>query len=396
MKKIVLFIFLLIFTFNVNALEAYSENIVLYNLNDSSIIYEKNKDSKTSIASMTKIMTVLVAIENIDDISEKIKLTSDVFDGLKEANASVAGFYAGQVVTYEDLLYGAFLPSGADATNALAINIAGSVEDFVKLMNEKASSLNLSNTYFTNTTGLDEEGHYSTVNDIAILLKNALDNDIFKKIFMTKKYLTSDKSITFFSTLKNSLNIYNIDADYIIGGKTGYTLDAGRCLASTAYDEINDIYYLLVTSKAPLQTNYYHLLDAKNIYEYYFNNYKYFTLVDTDKIITTLKTKYAKEDKVDIKSSKTIKKYLKNDFDIDKIEYVYSGIQTVKYDVLPDTFLGTIDIKYENEIIESFDVLMQNKLHFSLFYFIKDNIIYIVLLLTAIILIFKPKKRKTR
>ena len=334
MKKVLCFLCLFLFINNVNALDIYSENMVIYNLNENTVVNEKNKDEATSIASMTKIMTVLVAIENIEDINETIILTKDVFYGLKEANASVAGFKVGQKVTYKDLLYGAFLPSGADATNALALNISGSIDDFVKLMNNKAKELNLKNTNFINTTGLDDVNHYSTVDDVAIILKEALKNDIFKEIFTSKKYLTSDKTLTFSSTLDKSLSAYSISADYILGGKTGYTLDAGRCLASIAYDENEAIYYLLVTSKAPTEKNYYHLLDAKNIYEYHFDNYGYIELINEMDIIDTIKTKYAKEKTYDIKLDKSFRKYMIKDFDKSKLEVIYEVISLIKYDIL--------------------------------------------------------------
>lgn len=395
MKKVV-FILISFFMFiNVSAMDVdtYSKNAVLYNLNDDSVVAEEAKDEIVSIASMTKIMTTLVALENIDDINEKVTLTSEVFKGLKEANASVAGFKVGEKVTYKDLLYGAFLPSGADATNALAINITGSIDKFVDLMNQKAKELNLANTHFSNTTGLDEEDHYSTVNDVAIILKTALKNETFKEIFLTDKYLTSDKLLTFTSTLKKSLSAYKISANYILGGKTGYTLDAGRCLASMAYDEANDIYYLLVTANAPTTTGYYHLLDAKNIYEYYFDNYKYFDLIKEGQNITTIKTKYAKEKNLNVVSNQNIKKYLKNDFDISKLEIKYDGVDTVNFNEKVGSKLGTISLVYEGNTLDSFDTFLNNKLHFSILAFTKDNILIITVLIIILLFILKPKKK---
>lgn len=374
--------------------------MVLYNLNEDAMIAEKNKDEKTSIASMTKIMTVLVALQQIDDMKQTVTLTPNVFEGLKEANASVAGFEIGQVVTYEDLLYGSFLPSGADATNALAINLTGNIDNFVALMNEEAKKLGMLNTHFANTNGLDDKNHYSTVNDVAVLLKKALENEEFKKIFSTKKYLTSDHTLTFYSTLNRTLDTYNIDADYIVGGKTGYTLDAGRCLASLAYDEVNDISYLLVTAKAPTTTSYYHVLDAKNIYEYYFENYKYFDLVKENQEITKVKTKYAKEKEIIIEPSSTIKKYLKSDFDVNNLEIKYVGEEVITYNTKLGSKLGTVYINYQGKVMDNFDVFLNQALHFSLFAFIKDNIIIITLMILFGILwmrsITNKKKRYKR
>ena len=118
--KILLLLFIMMFTINVHAVEfdLNSNHAILYNLNDNSVLYEKSSQEKTSIASMTKIMTAIVAIENIDNLDAKVKLTYADFSGLAAANASVAGFRSGEEVTYRDLLYGLMLPSGADAAQS--------------------------------------------------------------------------------------------------------------------------------------------------------------------------------------------------------------------------------------------------------------------------------------
>ena len=182
MKRVLylFFLFLILIPISTYALDISSKNAVLYNLNDDNIIYEVNKDERVSIASMTKIMTCLVALEKINNPKDKVVMTTSMFYRLAEENASVAGFYIGEEVTYEDLLYGLMLPSGADAAQALAISLYGSVDKFVDRMNEKAKELGLKNTHFVNPTGLDIKGHYSSVDDVAIILKEALKNDTFK------------------------------------------------------------------------------------------------------------------------------------------------------------------------------------------------------------------------
>ena len=217
---------------------------IMYNLNEDTILFENNSEKEIAIASLTKIMTTLVAIEHIPSLNDTVILTPNVFYGLVEANASVADFKIGQKVTYLDLLYGAMLPSGADATRALAINLAGSEEKFVVWMNEKARKLGLSHTHYVNTTGLDIENHYSTVKDVATLLKEALKNETFKKIFTTKEYTTSDGILHFKSTILKAEEKYNVQASIIQGSKTGFTNNAGSCLASIS--EHNGVEYLLV------------------------------------------------------------------------------------------------------------------------------------------------------
>ena len=136
MRKVkIIWILLLsiIFIEKIGAIDIYSNNGILYNMNENKILFSKNSQEKVSIASLTKIMTAIVAIENIDDLNQEITISEQAFIGLD--GYAKAGFKIGQTVTYEDLLYGLLLPSGAECANALALSISGNIEDFVKLMN---------------------------------------------------------------------------------------------------------------------------------------------------------------------------------------------------------------------------------------------------------------------
>lgn len=401
MKKLYLFLFSFFCFFplfvGATELEIQSENMVLYNLTEDKLLTSKNKDEKVSIASMTKIMTALVAIEHIENIDETITLNYKVFEGLLEANASVVGFRVGQTVTYLDLLYGTLLPSGADATRALAINLAGSEEEFVNWMNEKAKSLNLKNTHFVNTSGLDDENHYSTVDEVATILKSAIQNELFKEIFESDSYVSSDKTITMYGTLRKTLNTYGLKADYIIGAKTGYTNDAGRCLASIAYDENEDIYYLLVTAKAPTTTGYYHLTDAITIYRYYFTNYGYQKLLKVGDELVTLKTKSAKKDTVVIHATRDVLKYMEKDYKRELVTMQYEGEEIVSAFTKVGTQLGILTLSYNGEVLEKVPIVLDAKIPFSLWVFLMENILWIILSILFIVFVkhyFEERKKK--
>ena len=246
MKKIFLLIIIFFsFIYSVSAnIELNSKNAIMYNLNDDEIIYEKDINEIKKIASLTKIMTCIVAIEN-SDLDSYVTVTSKAFVGLN--GYAQAGFKVGDKVTIRDLLYGLMLPSGAETANMLAISIAGSNDELVKMMNDKAKELNLNNTHFSNTIGVDEDDNYSTVYDLAILLKYALKNDDFKEIYDANEYTTTNGLILKKTLLKYAKN-NNLDASIITGSKTGYTEGAGYCLSSTA--TINDIDYMLITIDA--------------------------------------------------------------------------------------------------------------------------------------------------
>lgn len=372
MKYLIFFLFLLI-PININALEINSEHAILYNMNEDMVLYEKDADTRTYIASLTKIMTTIVAIENIDDINEYVTIPYEGLEGLIEANASVAGFRLGQKVTYKDLLYGILLPSGADATKTVAYYIAGSEEKFVDLMNEKAEELGLTNTHFANTSGLDTDNHYSTVREMSIILKYALQNETFKEIYTTNKYTTSDNSLTFKSVYSNYLNRYDLENKYVYGSKTGYTTLAGYCLSTIAnYDGVE---YMLITTNADGTSNYpLHIMDAQMIYDYYTSNYHYLDIINESDTLITLDTKNSKEDKLEIKANETFSKYLNNEITKDDFTFDYSGLKEVDY-FTDKGQIGTLNIKLDNEIIETIQIIYSGGLTFSFISLYLDNLI---------------------
>ena len=372
MKKII-FTILLLFPIFVSALEINSKHAILYNLNEDKIIFEKNSNEITSIASLTKIMTTIVAIENIENLDAKVTITEKDFNGLYDA--SLAGFEVGDEVTYRDLLYGTMLPSGAEASQALANNISGSVNVFAGLMNEKAKELGMKNTHFVNTSGLDVNNHYSTVYDVAVLLKYCLNNKTFKTIFESTSYKTSNGELTLYSTFRYTAIKYNYKSDYILGAKTGYTDDAGKCLASIAYDQNNDILYLLVTTGANTSTDdAYHIKDATNIYTYYFENYGYVNLVDKDELLVSIKTKYSKNKYLNFYAKEDVSFYTKKDeFDKNKIKIIYDGVNIIDQSIKKGEKLGTVGIYYDDEYINSLDIILNDEYKFSIIYFLLQN-----------------------
>lgn len=383
MKRFLLFFTLVIsFLYGANIcyaeeLDIYSKSAILYNMDDDIILYEKNSEERTSIASLTKIMTCIIAIENIDNLDQKIILKSDVFTGLAEAGASVVGFRVGENVTFRDLLMGALLPSGADATRALALNISGSESEFVNLMNKKAIELGLKNTHFENTTGLESSNHYSTVKDISIILKYALKNQTFKDMYTTREYTTTS-NLTFYSTLKKISNNYSFDVSNILGSKTGYTDEAGLCMSSIA--NYNGVNYLLVTAGADYRGNVpRQLLDAMTIYNFYSTNYDYKNIINTGDYIKTINEEYSTKEKYDITSPITISKFLNNSFNEDKIKYEYSGLDKISYKNKIGDKLGSVNIIYDDNIIDTFDVFLTETINFSLLTFLlQTKLIYLI------------------
>lgn len=379
---------------NVGALELnlYSNNAVIYNYDLDQVIYEKNADEVISVASMTKIMSAIVLIENIDSLDTTVILNNSHFKRLIEKQASLAGFYVGEKVTYRDLIYGILLPSGAEAVQALAIEVFGSNDKLVEKMNEKAIELNLTNTHFVNPFGLDDDGHYSTVKDISTILKYALKNDFFKEVYTSRKYLTSDTKITLYSTIVSPLRTINNDATFIKGSKTGFTYDAGRCLASIAYDENNDINYLMVTAKSKNVVTY-PVLDAINAYEKVFSSFTKKSLYKSGDTVATIKTKYAKEKKMDLVIHEDIELFYEIDnFDESKLTYKIDAPKKITK-LLPSTQkIGTLHVYYGGEEIRNVALFLKSDMHFSFLRFIINIVLPFSLLAMVVVIALKLPK----
>ena len=395
-KKIIstiVVIFLFVTTVSADKIDLISDKYIIYNMNDNSVLAESGSNEKTSIASLTKIMTVIVAIENIDNFDEKIKITRPMIEDIAW-DVAVVGFKVGDSVTYNDLLYGAILSSGADAVNALAISVSGSLNNFVSLMNQKVAELNLKNTHFENVTGLYGSNHFSTAYDMSRILIYALKNEKFKDVFETG-YYTSTNNIKMKSTIM-SYNSSNRNISYITGAKTGYISKAGYCLASTA--TLNNVNYLLVTLNAFNDKNSPHIKDAIKMYKYYDDNYEYKNIVDITDVVVTLKTKYAKEKEIDIFSNVTLESFLKKTFNKDDLEYDYNGINEISYFTKQGIKLGNVKILYNEEELANFDLIYNGVLTFSIWLFLWDYKYYIlsVILFIMLLIFIKKNKRKRR
>ncbi len=251
-----------------------SDYAILIDISSNSVIAQKNPDATIYPASMTKIMTLIVAYENCKNLDETFTMTTDITDPLFIAGASTAGFSVGEAVTIRDLLYGAILPSGGDATDALAVHIGGSIEGFVEMMNKKVLQMGLSNTHFKNPSGLHDNDHYSTPHEIAMILQYALQIEECKKILCTYQYTTEStpyhpNGILLTSTMFSRMAGDESGNATVLGGKTGFTNEGLHCLASLAMVNSSGKEYVLVTAHAP--ATYDPIFDCINIYKEFFN-----------------------------------------------------------------------------------------------------------------------------
>ncbi len=270
MKKytIIIMTFLFVFPLKIMAMQVQdtSKSSVVMDLNSGRILYQKNSNQQRLIASTTKIMTAIIAIENAD-INKKVVVGNEVLS-MYGTNIYIE---VGEKIKIIDLLYGLLLRSGNDASETLAVAVSGSEKKFVELMNAKAKEIGMSNTIFKNPHGLDEvTQNYSTAADMAILSRYASKNKTYRKIVSTSKKTVSTGKKTYLWYNRNKLlNNY----EYCTGGKNGYTPSAGKTLVTTAKKD--DLNLTIVTLHDPneYQTH-------QSLYEFIFSKYKAYTIVD--------------------------------------------------------------------------------------------------------------------
>lgn len=272
MKKAVSFVlcfvfFCSVFSFRADALGTSAQAHILMDANSGIILSKNNENTKMKMASTTKVMTTLLCLEEAEKNDKVVTFRDDMI-----VEGSSMYLKSGDKVRLSDLAKGMMMASGNDAANAVALTLSESFEDFAVLMNSKAKAIGMENTNFVTPSGLDDDNHYSTAYDMALLMAQAIKNESFCEISAsseeTVEFVSPEGKISTYPNHNRLLKLYK----YCTGGKTGFTKAAGRCLVSSA--EKNGVTLVAVTLNAPDDWN-----DHKALYEYGFSLY---TQVDTE------------------------------------------------------------------------------------------------------------------
>lgn len=333
-----------------------SRAYVVIDRNSNTILIGKNENQKKKMASTTKIMTALVVIEHCN-LSDTVEISK------KAANTggSRLGLKTGDNITVYDLLYGLMMRSGNDAAVALAEHVAGSITDFSNLMNEKAKNLGLSNTHFVTPHGLDEDEHYTTAYELAILSNYAMNNEIFSKIVGTKNYTITINGYP--KTLTNTNELLGL-LNGVYGIKTGFTNGANRCLVTCCKRGDMDIICVVLGA----DTKKYRTTDSIKLIEYAFHN---FTYVNIEKILSDNFEVWKKENLPSITIMKGVSNYLDITFEnppyssipvrSDLIDHFHVNIEyehNLNAPITKGTSIGTITLKLEEKSIYSCNILV--------------------------------------
>jgi len=379
MKKILLIIITFFMFINIKAinLDLNSKYVYVYNVTEDKEMYNLNAMEEIKVASMTKIMTAIIVIENNKDLNKTITIKDeDLRDIYVYTNV---GFQVGNEVTIKELLYGILLKSGSDAVNAAVRITTDTEEEFINLMNQKVSELGLTHTHFSNPIGKDED-NYSSVYDIAHIMKYCLKNEIFKEIISTDMHYIERLDLQINGPLYKVQNKYGVDVSIINGSKSGYTGMAKHSLVS--YGEKENITYIVVTGY--INTYKELLLDNQKIYNYFFDNYGYKDY-NVNFNIDIENSKKDKEYNVDINT----KLYLNNDYDESLLNYKYDGINDITFLNKKGSKLGKVSIYYNNELIKKVDVILNKKIEYQSKVYIWPTILVVTIITFILFTIIK-------
>lgn len=367
MKKFGCLILALILAFSVFALpasaaykptfELHSGAAILYNTDTDTVLFSDNADKRIYPASLTKIMVAVLLVENVPDLENlTVEISEDIYLEYRYSEAVIAGFNAGDKVNGNDLLAYTMVKSCADAAAAIAVEVAGSESAFVEMMNKKAIEIGMTGTHFTNCHGLHSPDHYSTARDLCILTKYAMQYSAITDIVKVARYVTKDE-VTLAATNLMIDPTSDYYYRYATGFKTGYTDEAGRCLASTASFEGMTYICILVGCPAVENSieNRYEFLDSAELYRWAFLNFSYRSVLGKSETVDSIPIKYSWDyDTLNIRPESRVFAIMPNEADdstIDiKVDYISD---TVEAPVKKGTVLGTINIYYANELIGS-------------------------------------------
>lgn len=360
MKKILFSLFILIMPIIINGAETVSndaelasnaKSAILIEQSTGQILFEKNSHEKIPPASMTKMMSLLLIMESIDN--GKIKLTDKV---TVSKNASSMGgsqilLEEGEEMSVDDLLKGVSIASGNDAVVALAEYVGGSEENFVKMMNNKASELGLTDTKFQNCHGLDSEGHYSSAYDMAMIARELLNHkDIIKYTSIYETYLreNTDRKIWLVNT--NKLVRFKKGVD---GLKTGYTKEAGYCLTATMKKNNMRVIATVMGEDSIDNRN----SEVSSMLDYAYSQYKMKKYISKNKVLKTIKNDKTKSKKIEITPVKDINILIKTSDDI-KPSYSIE-INNIKTNINKGDKVGVVTIKNNNKVISKVNLTVK-------------------------------------
>ncbi|MCR1898048.1 D-alanyl-D-alanine carboxypeptidase [Irregularibacter muris] len=352
-RKLVIFSIIFIMSFFLTSTMIYAEEInvtsesaIVIEQKTGRILFSKNIDEQRAMASTTKIMTAIVAIEH-GNLNDKVKVSKNA-SGIE---GSSIWLEENEELTLEELLYGLMLRSGNDAAYAIGEHIGGGdIENFIRMMNDKAKEINALNTSFANPHGLDDNNHYTTAHDLAKITAYAMNNDVFKTIVSTKKKNISWQNHQWNRALHNKNKIlWNYEGGN--GVKTGYTSKAGKCLVSSAYR--NEMQLITVVLKS---NNIWD--DSTALFDYAFDTYQPYQVVSEDEYLRSIPVKDGIRERVRVYSKKEIEIPIK-EIEKQKVKVKLALPKTIEAPILKEKIIGKLELYLADEKIDEAEIYVK-------------------------------------
>lgn len=336
---------------------------LLIDLNSGRTIYEQNSEDRVYPASLTKIMTCLLALEN-GNLSDIVTVGENAYAGMDESSSS-AGLLVGEQMTLEQMLYCMMIVSGNEACNVVAEHIAGSVDNFVKMMNERADELGCSSTHFCNPHGLHDSEHYTTARDLATITQAALKSTVFRKITSTEKYtlpatnLSEERELRTTNLLMDSSTGNRFYYSKASGIKTGFTSQAGRCLISTAADNGMSLLAVICGAGTSLLSDNTTLMESFpqciRLFDYGFEQFAYITALSTLYPIAQIGVRNSiGAESVSLAPEETIKLLLSKDYKEELLKKdIHLDAEEADAPIAAGDAFGYVDVYYDGELMDS-------------------------------------------
>lgn len=372
MKKILFGLLAFLFFINVYKAEELAPNAksaVLMNYETGQIVYEKNSKEKIPPASMTKMMTLLLIMEAIDDGC--ISYTDEVIISKNAASMGGSQIFVeeGSKLKVEELIKGIAIASGNDAAVAMSEKIGGSLENFVAMMNDKCSEIGCVNTHFANVHGLDDDNHYSCAHDMALIGKELVHHqDILRFTSTYEEYLNKPDGTKIWLVNTNKLVRFMPGVD---GLKTGFTANAMYCLTATGLR--NNIRFISTVMGVPTSTL--RSEDTTNLLNYGFNNYKINEVVSEDRELGKVNIEKGKIDEADLKVVEGVRELKKINEESSEYEYIVNVDKSIKAPVYKGNVIGSLDVLNNGNKVYSVDLTVkEDVLKSSVFDLFIDNL----------------------
>lgn len=354
-------------------LNLFCTKALLLDANHGEVLYDMNGSERAAPASTTKLMTCLLVLEAVQSgqlsLDTQITAGETTYQGLS-GNFSTANIKVGEVLTVEELLYCLMLPSANEAANVLAAAVDGSIEEFVSHMNRRAGELGCEGTHFANPHGMDQENHYTTAYDLALMMQACLEHDEFTTVTGAPKHtvpatnMSKEREIYNTNGLVSSWTYSTYLYDKCIGGKTGTTDAAGRCLVAAARDG-DQVLISVILGSGPMEVPGEEKLkqgqfrESRRLLEYGFNNFHRVTITRGDEPVDTVKVTMSRQaDEVNVKPQGSITKTLPKSIDLDDIETdIRLFSKEVEAPVEAGDVMGVMTLSYEGEVYGELDLV---------------------------------------